>query len=600
MPRVLAASIVVAIAEVAGGFALAEPALLGSALLTAGFGACIVMAGGLLLHGRQRMVGPMLAASVYVLGLLSAILIPGAATASAMLPVLSVVLLLPGRGRPVATVILLVALAGSAAALLMGGVPHVFPPLREPLGSVFTGATLLGVAVLVLGAMTDFAIQARDSLDGMLRAMESHDAAFVEHAAIVGSLGRLERKDTIEATAAGIVDALMQLPNIDLAGVIVCKGSDLEILAITGPPGFPVSQGQLLPEARVRHLLEGSRGGPWAERWTNDPAFGAYGEAFTRTGITGQAYAPFFEGGRIMGVVAIGTRSAEHAEHLLTDLPAVSEFAATASHLLGPMLLARQERAAARDSIADIIAAGSHRPVFQPIVELATGRTVGFEALTRFANGQRPDLVFACASTAGIGLELELRTLETAIHAARELPVGAWLSVNVSPQLVVDATGLGRVLAERDRPIVLEITEHVAIDDYRALRAAIEGFGPGIRVAVDDAGAGIANFSHLVELRPQIVKVDAGLIRHLDIDLARQAAVVGLVHFAAKARCEVIAEGIETEAERATALALGVTHGQGYLMARPARVGTFTHTQPVGPAALLVGAIRWRASIATA
>ena len=112
------------------------------------------------------------------------------------------------------------------------------------------------------------------------------------------------------------------------------------------------------------------------------------------------------------------------------------------------------------------------------------------------------------------------------------------------------------------------------------MRSAIERLGADVRVAVDDAGAGIANFSHLVELRPHLVKVDAGLIRDLDTDLARQAVVVGLVHFAAKAGCEVIAEGIETEAERATADALGVTHGQGYLIARPGRAGAFARPAP--------------------
>jgi EAL domain-containing protein (putative c-di-GMP-specific phosphodiesterase class I) len=124
----------------------------------------------------------------------------------------------------------------------------------------------------------------------------------------------------------------------------------------------------------------------------------------------------------------------------------------------------------------------------------------------------------------------------------------------------------------------------VTIDDYRAVRSAIDRLGPDVRTAVDDVGAGIANFSHLVELRPGIVKIDAGLIRDLDTDLARQAVLVGLVHFAAKAGCEVIAEGIETEAERVTAAALGVTHGQGFLFARPAPVATF-RTAPAGASA---------------
>src|SRR6185295_903619 len=101
------------------------------------------------------------------------------------------------------------------------------------------------------------------------------------------------------------------------------------------------------------------------------------------------------------------------------------------------------------------------------------------------------------------------------------------------------APALAAVLARRDRSIVLEVTEHVPIDDYRAVRSAIDRQGPDVRIAVDDAGAGIANFSHLVELRPRIVKIDASLIRELDTDLARQAVLVGFVHFAAKAGCEV-------------------------------------------------------------
>lgn len=579
--------------EAAAGVAVGEPALLGSAALTGIFAVILVGAEVLLRLGHDRWVAPMLAASVYLLGLLSAMIVPDAATSSSMLPILSAVLILPGQGRRAVAAILILAVVGSVVTLLMAGVPHVFPPMREPLGSLFASATLLGVAVLILGALTDFAVQAKEALDGMDWAMRSNDAAFAERAAIVTSLGKIERKDTIEATAEEIVLALRRLPNIDLAGVFTTNDADLEILAIAAPPSFPVHRGESLPAARARYLLDRSRSGPWAEHWVDDPAFGAYGAAFTATGVKGQAYAPFLGGGKIIGVVAIGTTSEEHAEHLLADLPAVSEFAATASLLLTPMLVERRETAVARERIETIISERAFRPVFQPIVELASGRTVGFEALTRFVDGRRPDLVFASAERAGVGLALELRTLEAAIVAAHDLPIHAWLSLNVSPELVLEEIGLAGALAGRDRPVVLEITEHVVIDDYRAVRAAVEGFGADVRVAVDDAGAGIANFSHLVELRPKVVKVDAGLIRDLDVDLARQAAVVGLVHFAAKAGCMVIAEGIETEEERATAQSLGVTHGQGFLMARPARVGTFAESEPV-PASPLKGGIHWR------
>ncbi len=105
---------------------------------------------------------------------------------------------------------------------------------------------------------------------------------------------------------------------------------------------------------------------------------------------------------------------------------------------------------------------------------------------------------------------------------------------------------------------------------HAPLREAMRELGAGVRLAVDDAGAGVANFNHLVELRPSFVKIDAGLVRGVDNDSSRRAVVVGLIHFAAEAGCEVIAEGIETAEEHATVSELGVTLGQGFLLARPA------------------------------
>jgi EAL domain-containing protein (putative c-di-GMP-specific phosphodiesterase class I) len=103
--------------------------------------------------------------------------------------------------------------------------------------------------------------------------------------------------------------------------------------------------------------------------------------------------------------------------------------------------------------------------------------------------------------------------------------------------------------------------------------------GPDVRLAVDDAGAGVANFHHLVELRPEFVKIDVSLVRGVDTDLSRQAVVAGILHFAAAAHCQVIAEGIETEAELAMVTELGVTLGQGYLLGRPAPAESWRHTE---------------------
>lgn len=232
--------------------------------------------------------------------------------------------------------------------------------------------------------------------------------------------------------------------------------------------------------------------------------------------------------------------------------------------------VARERLAEACQAIALTIAERRFRPVFQPVVDLSSGDVVGFEALTRFDDGSRPDEVFASAIECGLGMELEAVTLEAALEAARQLPSNAWLSLNVSPSFLCEVETLQRALGGSSRSIVLEITEHEAISAYGPCREALARLGPKVRLAVDDAGAGIANFNHLVELRPHFVKIDSGLVRGLDTDSGRAAVVVGLARFAAAGGCRVIAEGIETDAERATVAALGVGLGQGYLLGRPA------------------------------
>jgi EAL domain-containing protein (putative c-di-GMP-specific phosphodiesterase class I) len=119
------------------------------------------------------------------------------------------------------------------------------------------------------------------------------------------------------------------------------------------------------------------------------------------------------------------------------------------------------------------------------------------------------------------------------------------------------------------RPLALEVTEHVPIEDYSELRRALLECGPA-HVAVDDAGAGYASLRHILELQPDVVKLDIGLVRNIDSDPARQALVAGLVHYAQTAGLRLIGEGVETEAERDTLRALGVPLGQGYLFGRPA------------------------------
>ena len=245
--------------------------------------------------------------------------------------------------------------------------------------------------------------------------------------------------------------------------------------------------------------------------------------------------------------------------------------------LRAPAVALARRRAEALDRIESTIERGTFGPVYQPIVDLSTGAAVGYEALTRFTDGYRPDEMFATALECGLGIKLETATLAAALDAARHLPPRTWLSLNVSPALLADVETLSAALELGARPLVLEITEHEIIEAYAPLREAVLRLGPDVRLAVDDVGAGAANFNHLVELRPDFVKIDVSLVRGVDTDLSRQAVVAGILHFAAAAHCEVIAEGIETEAELATVRELGVTFGQGYRLGRPAPAETWLH-----------------------
>lgn len=194
---------------------------------------------------------------------------------------------------------------------------------------------------------------------------------------------------------------------------------------------------------------------------------------------------------------------------------------------------------------------------------------VGYEALTRFSDGVSADVRFAEASALGLGLELEMATLRSAWRAATSLPASAWVSLNVSPALILAGLPLRSLLRGNRRQVVLEVTEHAAIEDYEALRAAVADLGPRTELAVDDAGAGFSSLRHILELKPAYVKLDRWLVAGLEADTARQAMIIGLQHFARTTGCQLVAEGVETLGELAALQGMGIGLGQGYLFGRP-------------------------------
>ncbi|MGH9177531.1 MAG: EAL domain-containing protein, partial [Acidimicrobiales bacterium] len=249
-------------------------------------------------------------------------------------------------------------------------------------------------------------------------------------------------------------------------------------------------------------------------------------------------------------------------------LAAAIDFAAVAEGLMTPSLLAGGGRAQ-RSALDDLLRQEAFSPVFQPIVSLADGRVTGYEALTRFTDGADPKLRFAEAAALDRGIDLEAATLTAALRAAAALPLQGWLSVNVSPALVLSEGLLTRLLVGCPLPVVLELTEHDPVDDYAELSDALGALRPAARLSVDDAGSGFASLRHVLALEPEFVKLDQSWVSGIHGDPARQALVAALGHFASRTGAALIAEGIETERERGMLAELDVGLGQGYLFGPP-------------------------------
>jgi EAL domain-containing protein (putative c-di-GMP-specific phosphodiesterase class I) len=208
--------------------------------------------------------------------------------------------------------------------------------------------------------------------------------------------------------------------------------------------------------------------------------------------------------------------------------------------------------------------------VFQPIVELASGHTVGVEALARFVDGASPDRCFAEATSLGLGAELELAAVKGALRQLDEIPAGKFMAVNVSPVVALDRRLHDLLRKQGQGRIVVEITEHEPVDSYEDLTLVRTRFRrDGIRVAIDDAGAGYASLHHILKLAPDIIKLDIALTRGIDADPVKRALATSLVQFAKETDAVVTAEGIETVGELTTLRELAVPWGQGFHLGKP-------------------------------
>ncbi|MEN3110024.1 EAL domain-containing protein [Uliginosibacterium paludis] len=225
-----------------------------------------------------------------------------------------------------------------------------------------------------------------------------------------------------------------------------------------------------------------------------------------------------------------------------------------------------------RARVSAVLDQGGPQILFQPICRLSDGELVGVESLSRFPSGPDadPETWFSDANEAGMGLALETSAIRNALQALGQLPDSLYLAVNASPETLMDASFDALFQDVDPTRIVLELTEHVRVRDYAGLMQRIARLrARGMRLSVDDAGAGYASMRHILNLHPEMIKLDVSLTRGIDQDPARRALAAALIDFGRQTGCSVLAEGIETPAEYALLGKLGATNAQGFYLSPP-------------------------------
>lgn len=260
------------------------------------------------------------------------------------------------------------------------------------------------------------------------------------------------------------------------------------------------------------------------------------------------------------------------ADRTLTarDLSAMRAFADLAAVQIEGDLDRDRGRASIVTRVETAIADSQLGIVLQPVFRLGDGLPVGVEALARFpdAGSRPPSDWFAEAADHGLGEALELAAVRAALLTLPYVPAPHYLAINVSPAVAASPALRALLMAQPAGRILLEITEHEAVADGRVLRRALAPLAGHVRLAIDDVGAGYAGLRQILELRPDVLKLDIALVRDVDRDPARHALIEAMVRFAAHLGAQIVAEGVEREGERAVLAALGVDYVQGWLFSR--------------------------------
>jgi EAL domain-containing protein (putative c-di-GMP-specific phosphodiesterase class I) len=261
------------------------------------------------------------------------------------------------------------------------------------------------------------------------------------------------------------------------------------------------------------------------------------------------------------------------------ELPALESFEDVVFESLGDITTealidpGEQARLAeARRRVEQLPVDGSIRVAFQPIVDLATKKVIGYEALARFPGDAKVSTRTWFAEAAEVGLlrEIEMLAIRTALGQLEKLPLDAFISVNVSPGTAA-SDELRDALEDVDGSrVVLEINENAAAEGYDEVSEAVGALrSNGVRIALDDTGSGTVSFSSLFDVHADIIKIDIDVTHGIDTDPMKEAMASALKSLADRLGAMSLAEGIETEQELELLREVGVQAGQGYLFGRP-------------------------------
>jgi EAL domain-containing protein (putative c-di-GMP-specific phosphodiesterase class I) len=225
------------------------------------------------------------------------------------------------------------------------------------------------------------------------------------------------------------------------------------------------------------------------------------------------------------------------------------------------------------EEIRRLLDPGTIAAVFQPVLRVADGEVAAYEGYSRFPrltlHGElSPDAVLALAGEVGLRDDLEVACWE-AIAAAGTPPAGRQLILNISPASLAHG-GLLALASRLPDKLVLELAEPPALLRPHVLREHVRPWRErGARIAVDEGGAGHAALEQLVELRPDYLKLSRALVSSLESDANARARLRSLVSFARHVGAELIAAGVETEAQLAVLREAGVDMAMGWLFGRP-------------------------------